>query len=73
MSDYDYEIIERIAVLSETYKGWTKELTKISWNGQPAKYDLRMWHHKEGKIRKGVTLTDEELNNLKIVLNNMEF
>lgn len=32
MAEFKYEIVERIAVLSENSKGWTKELNKISWN-----------------------------------------
>ncbi len=68
MSDFKYEIVDRIAVLSEKGK-WTKELNKVSWNGRPAKYDLRDWNHEEGKIGKGTTLTDDEIGNLKQVLN----
>lgn len=67
MSDFKYEIIERIAILSERGK-WTKELNKVSWNGRAAKYDLRDWNHEDKKIGKGTTLTDDEINNLKQVL-----
>lgn len=71
MAEFKYEIIERIAVLSEN-KGWTKELNKVSWNDRPAKYDLREWHHEDGKMGKGATLTDEEIRNLKEVLNAID-
>ncbi len=67
MSDFKYEIVERIAILSERGK-WTKELNKVSWNGRAAKYDLRDWNHEDKKIGKGTTLTDDEINNLKQVL-----
>lgn len=67
MADFKYEIIERIAILSERGK-WTKELNRVSWNERPAKYDLRDWNHEDGKIGKGTTLTDDEINNLKQVL-----
>ena len=71
MADLKYEITERIAILSE--KGdWTKELNKVSWNDRPAKFDLRDWNHDEGKMGKGITLTDEEVQNLKQVLNAIE-
>lgn len=64
MAEIKYEIIEKIAVLSE--KGnWTKELNKVSWNDRPAKYDIRDWNHEEGKMGKGITLTDEEAKLLK--------
>ncbi len=67
MADFKYEIVERIAILSESGK-WTKELNKVSWNGRPAKYDLRDWNHEDGKIGKGITLTDDEIKYLKHVL-----
>jgi len=72
MAEFKYEITERIAVLSENKKGWTKELNKVSWNERAAKYDLRDWHQEEGRIGKGATLTDEEIKNLKEVLNAIE-
>jgi hypothetical protein len=71
MSDFKYEIVERIAVLSEKGK-WTKELNIVSWSGRPGKYDLRDWNHEEEKMRKGVTITNEELENLREVLNAIE-
>lgn len=71
MSDIKYEITERIAILSE--KGsWTKELNMVSWNDKPAKYDLRDWNHDEKRMGKGATLTDEEIRNLKEVLNALD-
>ncbi|MBU5425462.1 hypothetical protein KQI41_03460 [Tissierella pigra] len=67
MAEIKYEIIEKIAVLSE--KGnWTKEFNKVSWNNRPAKFDLRDWNHEEGKMGKGVTLSDEEARILKEAL-----
>lgn len=69
MSDFKYEITEKIAVLSE--KGmWTKELNMVSWNERPPKYDIRDWNHEEGKMRKGITLSDEEAKILKEALDS---
>lgn len=70
MSNFKYEIVERIAVLSQRGE-WTKELNKVSWNERPAKFDLRDWNHSKEKIGKGTTLTEEDLENLKIVLNEI--
>ncbi len=70
MADIKYDIVEKIAVLSERGE-WTKELNRVSWNDRPAKYDLRDWKHGEGKMRKGITLTGEEAEELKIALNNI--
>ena len=72
MAEFKYEIIEKIAILSENSKGWTKEFNKVSWNGRAPKYDLRDWHHKDGKMGKGVTLSDEEAANLRQVLDSLE-
>lgn len=71
MSNFKYEIVERIAILSENGK-WTKELNKVSWNQRGVKYDLRDWNHEDGKIGKGNTLTKEELINLGSVINALE-
>jgi len=40
-NDIRYEIKEEIAVLSESTKGWKKELNLVSWNGAEPKYDIR--------------------------------
>ena len=59
MANIKYEITEKIAVLSER-GDWSKEINKVSWNDRPPKFDLRDWNHEEGKMGKGVTLTEEE-------------
>ena len=69
MSEIKYEIEQEIGVLSESSKGWTKELNKISWNGGNAKYDLRDWAPNREKMGKGVTLTEDEVRKLKELLN----
>ncbi|GGN51280.1 MULTISPECIES: YdbC family protein [Oceanobacillus] len=63
--DIQYEIIENIVVLSESPKGWTKELNLVSWNGRDPKYDLRDWAPDHKKMGKGITLTKEEVLKLK--------
>lgn len=68
MADIRYEIIEQIGVLSESAKGWTKELNKISWNGGEPKYDIRDWAPGREKMGKGVTLTHGEAGKLLALL-----
>lgn len=68
MADFQFEIIEHIGVLSTSPKGWTKELNMISWNGRPAKADLREWDPNHEKMGKGITLSDEEILALKALL-----
>lgn len=68
MSEIKYEIEKELGVLSESVKGWTKELNKISWNGGAAKYDLRDWAPNHEKMGKGITLTEDEVRKLKELL-----
>lgn len=68
MSDVKYVIIEKRGILSESTKGWTKELNLISWNGGTPKYDIRDWSPNHEKMGKGITLTDEEAKKLKELL-----
>jgi len=72
MSEFKYEIIKKIGVLSKSASGWSKELNLISWNERDAKYDIREWSADGGKMGKGVTLSKEELLALKELLNNIE-
>lgn len=72
MSNIKYEIKESLGVLSESAKGWTKELNLVSWNDRAAKYDLRDWDEAHEKMGKGITLTEDELIKLKEILNSMD-
>jgi hypothetical protein len=72
MADIKFEIKETIGTLSESAKGWSKELNLISWNGREPKYDLRDWAPDHTKMRKGVTLSVEELKKLRDLLNGLE-
>jgi Uncharacterized protein conserved in bacteria len=71
MADIKFEIKETTGVLSESAKGWKKELNLISWNDKEAKYDIRDWDAEHKKMGKGVTLTNEELKKLREILNKM--
>ena len=64
MSDFNYKIIEQLGVLSESEKGWKKEVNLISWNDREPKYDIRDWSEKKKKMGKGITLSSEELKKL---------
>ncbi|MFC4619770.1 YdbC family protein [Camelliibacillus cellulosilyticus] len=70
MAEIKYEIIETLGVLSESSKGWKKELNLISWNGRDPKYDIRDWSEDHTKMGKGVTFTKDELLVLKDMLQN---
>lgn len=72
MADIKYDIIEEVGVVSESSTGWAKELNLISWNNREAKYDLRDWAPDHAKMGKGITLSIDELRQLKNLLNNMD-
>lgn len=62
--EFRYEITEHIGVISESAGGWTKELNMVSYNGATPKYDIRDWAPEHENMSKGITLTDEEAENL---------
>ena len=69
----DYRIIEHIATISSK-NNVTKELNRISYNGQKPKLDLRAWQQegRERRMLKGITLSDEEAAALKEALDQLE-
>jgi len=69
--EFRYEIVEEIGVVSTNAKGWQKELNLVSWNGRPPKFDLRDWAPNHEKMGKGITLANEELEELKKILTTM--
>lgn len=65
MAEIKYSITESIGVLSQNGRR-SLELNMISWNDNPAKYDLRRWQSDgNGKIMsKGITLDEDEAHAL---------
>lgn len=72
MTNFKYEIKEKVGIISENSKGWSKQLNLISYNDNTPKYDLRDWAPENEKMGKGTTLTKEELKTLRDLLNNMD-
>lgn len=72
MAEIKFEITKNLGVLSESAKGWTKEINLVSWNNYPAKYDIREWDPEHLKMGKGVTLNAEEIKELRDILNELE-
>jgi hypothetical protein len=71
VAEIKFEIKETVGAISQSQKGWNKELNLISWNGKEPKFDLRDWAPDHEKMGKGVTLTVEELRALRDLLNGM--
>ena len=64
MAELKYEITKQLCVLSESSRGWTKELNLVSWNDREPKFDLREWAPDHSKMGKGVTLTYDEMQKM---------
>lgn len=71
MPEFKYQVIETYGSLSESNKGWKKEIKLISWNQKEAKYDIREWSPDGEKMGKGVTLSKEEIIRLRDLLNQI--
>ena len=71
MADIKFEIVKELGVLSESAKGWTKEVNLVSWNEREPKLDIREWDPEHEKMGKGLTFTNEETEKLKGILNNL--
>lgn len=72
MAEFRFEITQNIGVLSESKSGWTRELNMVSWNGAAPKYDIRDWSPDHEKMGKGISLSEEELETLRELLNELE-
>ena len=69
---FSFKVVEEVGVLSEGANGWQKELNLGSWNDREPKYVIREWDANHEKMRKGVTLTIDELVELRSILNELE-
>lgn len=72
MAEITFEIEKSLGVLSESAKGWTKEINLVSWNKYPAKYDIREWDQDHQKMSKGLTFTKDEIKELRDILNELD-
>lgn len=68
MSEFKFEIVENLGILSENAKGWRKELNLVSWSERDPKYDIREWNPDHTRMSKGVTFTEEEVKVLFEIL-----
>ena len=72
MPDFKYEITEELGILSESKSGWTREVNMVSWNGAAPKLDIRDWAPEHEKMGKGVSLSAEEVERLKEILQEIK-
>ena len=72
MAEITFEITKSLGVISETSKGWTRELNMVSWNDREPKYDIRDWAPDGTKMGKGISLSHDEIAILKGILDELE-
>lgn len=72
MAGIKFDIQENFGVISETSNGWKKELNLVSWNDRAPKFDIRDWDSNHDKMGKGLTLSIDELRELKRILNEID-
>lgn len=66
--EISFVIEKRLGVLSTSENGWRKELNLVSWNGKPAKLDIREWSPDHTRMAKGITLRSDEARLLQRAL-----
>lgn len=69
-----YEVLEECGTIS-TNGDWERKLRLVAWNGRDPKYDIRDWKRNEDgteQMRKGITLTGEELLIIKDLIAELE-
>lgn len=71
MADFKFDIKKSLGTISESVKGWKREVNVMTWNNKKAKVDIREWDEKHEKMGKGITLNKEELKQLKDILNQV--
>ena len=69
--EFKFEIVRHFGVVSESSRGWNKELNLVSFNDAQPKYDIRDWDPNHEKMGKGVTLTKEELETLRDLIDKV--
>jgi len=66
------KILKKYGHMSETEKGWRKELNLVSWNDREPRFDIREWAPDHEKMGKGVTFRQSEFLALKKMLIGMD-
>jgi hypothetical protein len=72
MAEFSYEITKHIGVISESPKGWSRELNLVAWNGRDPKYDIRDWAPDHEKMGKGITMSRDEIEKLLTLISNLD-
>ncbi len=66
--EISFDVKKKLGILSVNPKGYTMEANIVSWNGFPAKLDLRQWTPDTHRPMKGITLSENEARKLSEAL-----
>ncbi|PRR83635.1 YdbC family protein [Clostridium vincentii] len=72
MADFKFDIKKTLGTISESAKGWKREVNLMTWNNKKVKIDIREWDENHEQMGKGITLNKEELKQLKDILNQVD-
>lgn len=69
-TEFKYTVMAEFDYIIEEQARSSTNLRKVAWGNSEPKYDLRKWDYSSGEERplKGVTFTDDGINNLAVVL-----
>lgn len=73
MEKFRFEIVKPLGIIREVNRNgetWTKEVNLVSWNDNEPKVDVREWDCNHVRMSKGMTLTNEETEQLCMILHN---
>ena len=68
-----FEVVEHLGVVASYPTGWKKELNKVAWNGNAAKFDIRDWDESHEHMSRGITLHTEEAKKVFELLKGVVF
>ncbi|MDR3049963.1 MAG: hypothetical protein LBV16_09075 [Elusimicrobiota bacterium] len=72
-TEIKHEVVKKFGIISQSSKGWKKEVNLIKWNDLAPKLDIRDWSPDNSKMGKGVTLSSDEVKKLKELLTTIDF
>ena len=71
-NEISFNVTKPIWKLNRSVNGWQKEVNLVACNGKKPKLDVREWNADKTKMRRGVTLSKDEVTELKRCLNSID-
>lgn len=70
MGVFTFNIVAPVGVIKTYPNGWAKEVNIVSFCHNEPKIDIRDWNADHTKMGKGLSLTDEEAEQVCMILHN---